>query len=172
MTETYSDERRVYELGYHIVSTLDESKVVTLLDSLRDTITKKLGGELILEGEVSLIDLAYTMVINNGGKHAKYDKAYFGWIKFEMEPEKVVELKEKTLDGEKDILRYLLFKTVKEDTRAPELEVTLKEVKDDGVMEAPKGSDKKEESEKKEVSEKEIDKTLDKLEAEEESSTK
>ena len=171
MTEIYSDERRVYELGYHIVSTLDESKVAKTIDSLRDTIIK-LGGELILEGEAELIDLAYTMVINNGGKHTKYDKAYFGWIKFDMEPEKMVDFKEKTLEADKNVLRYLLFKTVREDTRAPEPEVTLKEVKNDGVLEVPKGSDEKKNNEKKKVSEKELDKTLNALEAEEESSTK
>ena len=47
----------------------------------------------------------------------KFDNAYFGWIKFSMEPEKVLELKNK-LDLDLEIIRFLTMKTVKENTIA------------------------------------------------------
>ena len=67
-----------------------------------------------------------------GGHNDKYDTAYFGWIKFELEKSKVPEL-QKELKLNQDILRFILFKTVKEDTRAnidinpPELKENSKE---------------------------------------------
>ena len=45
----------------------------------------------------------------------KFDNAYFGWMKFSMSPEKVLELKKK-LDLDTKIIRFLTLKTVKENT--------------------------------------------------------
>jgi len=64
-----------------------------------------------------MINLAYTMqkVIQN--VHHKYDTAYFGWVKFSMEGEKVLELKKK-MDLDTKVIRFLILKTVKENTIA------------------------------------------------------
>ncbi len=47
----------------------------------------------------------------------KYDTGYFGWTKFSMSPEEVLELKKK-LDLDPKIIRFLILKTVKENTIA------------------------------------------------------
>lgn len=162
-----TDERRVYELGYHMVSTLSEESLQSELTSLRDAI-KKLGGSFIMEGEPALIDLAYAMYVNEGGANTAYDKAYFGWIKFDMEPAQVTHLEKEVLGADKNILRHLLFKTVAEDTRAEIKLEQLTEVKtSETIAKAPKAESRVEDSvlstEEKAANEAELDETIDKL---------
>jgi len=45
-------------------------------------------------------------------------KAYFGWIKFELEPDSVLQLKE-NLEQNDSLLRFLIIKTVRENTLVP-----------------------------------------------------
>ena len=47
----------------------------------------------------------------------KFDTAYFGWIKFEISSLQVSELKNK-LDIDSNFLRFLILKTVRENTIA------------------------------------------------------
>ena len=47
----------------------------------------------------------------------KFTSAYFGWIKFTMEKATMVQLKKK-LDLDPSLLRFLILKTVKENTIA------------------------------------------------------
>ncbi len=165
-----NDERRVYELGYHMVSTLTQEELLKEVDSLRSAISE-LGGNFITEGEPTLIELAYTMFINEGGKNTKYDKAYFGWIKFDIEPSQITHLQKEVIDENKNILRYLLIKTVAEDTRAQVNLEELKEVKNnEKIAPAPKveqaqdsevAKDSDKEDEAKMV--KDLDETIDKL---------
>ncbi len=165
-----NDERRVYELGYHMVSTLTEEELLKEVDSLRGAISE-LGGNFITEGEPTLMDLAYTMYINEGGKNTAYDKAYFGWMKFDLDPAQISHLQKEVIDENKNILRHLLIKTVAEDTRAQVNLDELKEVKsNDTIAPAPKAEKPKEETVEvsdtevsKEEIVKDLDETIDKL---------
>ncbi len=164
----YNDERRVYELGYHMVPTLTEEELQKEVDSLRSAISE-LKGNFLSEGQAALIELAYTMVIGEGGKNTKYNTAYFGWIKFDLEPEQLAHLQDEVIADNKSILRHLLIKTVAEDTRAQVNLEELKEVKsNEKLAPAPKAEKKEEEKkeqtaeEKKEAS-KSLDDTIDKL---------
>jgi hypothetical protein len=47
----------------------------------------------------------------------KFNTAYFGWTKFTMDSDKVLELKKK-LDLDPNFIRFLILKTVKENTIA------------------------------------------------------
>jgi hypothetical protein len=49
--------------------------------------------------------------------HTKFNSAYFGWIKFTMDSDKILELKKK-LDLDPNFIRFLILKTVKENTIA------------------------------------------------------
>lgn len=175
----YNDERRVYELGYHMVPTLTEEELQKEVDSLRSAISE-LKGNFLSESEPALIELAYTMVIGEGGKNTKYDTSYFGWIKFDLEPKHLAHLQDEVIADNKNILRHLLIKTVAEDTLAQvnleELNNNLKEVKsDEKIAPAPKADEKTDikeevkeqtEEEKKEAEkelEKDLDSTIDKL---------
>ena len=80
-------------------------------------LARKFNGEIISDEMPKMIPLAYTMskVIQN--VRNKFNTAYFGWIKFEINSEKVLELKKK-LDLDPNIVRFLIIKTVKENTIA------------------------------------------------------
>ena len=64
-----------------------------------------------------MMTLAYPMLKVVANVRSKFSTAYFGWIKFTMDGEQVVELKSK-LDFDPTIIRFLILKTVKENTIA------------------------------------------------------
>jgi len=109
-------DSRIYEVGYLLASTIAEEKVAEHYVALKDLVGS-LGGEVIADEMPRMIPLAYTIekVVQN--VRSKYDNAYFGWVKFGMEPEKVLELKKK-LDLDSNFVRFLLIKTVRESTVA------------------------------------------------------
>ncbi len=162
----YNDERRVYELGYHMVPTLTEDELQKEVDSLRSAISE-LKGTIVSESEPALIELAYTMVIGEGGKNTKYDTAFFGWIKFDLEPAQLAYLQDEVIADNKNILRHLLIKTVAEDTQAQVNLDELKEVKsNEKIAPAPKADVQDDAKEKKEEAAdlaKNLDSTIDKL---------
>jgi len=111
-----SKDARIYELGYLLVPTVVEENVPAVYGNLKELISSFKGG-FISDDMPRSIPLAYTMskVISNV-RH-KFNTAYFGWVKFEMDAEKILELKKK-LDLDPQILRFLILKTVKENTIA------------------------------------------------------
>ncbi len=168
--EQTNENEHIYELGFHIVPTLTEDEAEKAVNFLREQIVA-FGGSLITEGTMELIDLAYTMSINEGGKHSYYDRAYFGWIKFEMNSEKLPLFKEDVLDIDKNLIRYILIKTVREETRAQLKEETLKtldEVKTKDIIAQKPVKEKTKEP----ISDEDIDKVVDELLAEEATETK
>ena len=64
-----------------------------------------------------MTNLAYSIqkVISN--VRSKFSTAYFGWIKFAIDSSKVLELK-KQIDLNPNFIRFLILKTVKENTIA------------------------------------------------------
>jgi len=107
---------KVYELGYLLVPTTREEEVPTSHANLKDLVLS-LKGEVIGDEIPKMINLAYTMLKVTSNVRNKFNTAYFGWIKFTMEGEKVIELK-KNLDLNPSIIRFLILKTVKENTIA------------------------------------------------------
>ena len=117
-TETTVKEEgmRVYELGYLLVPTISEENLASEVGALKDILEAQ-GAVTVSEEYPKLTELAYTMdkVISN--KKNKFDAGYFGWIKFEIEISALAGIKEK-LDRSDSIIRYLLIKTVRENTIA------------------------------------------------------
>lgn len=107
---------RVYELGYLLVPNIEEADLPVLYGNLKELVSS-LGGISIADEMPKKIPLAYTMVKVLANVRNKFDTAYFGWIKFTMESGKVLELKKK-LDLDPKIIRFLILKTVKENTIA------------------------------------------------------
>src|SRR3954471_4084451 len=93
-TKVEKEERtgRVYELAYNMVSTIAPEAVAGEVQTLKDAITK-LGGTVISDEMAKEIELAYPMVKTISNKKEKFNRAYFGWIKFEMEAQDVLKLK-------------------------------------------------------------------------------
>jgi ribosomal protein S6 len=106
MSETNT---RLYELGFILVPTTPESEVPEKVELLKSLI-KGVEGSVVKEGVPEFIDLAYTMERSVGSKKYKYSQGYFGFIKFETSPEMLEALK-KALDGQLDVVRYILLKT-------------------------------------------------------------
>ncbi len=105
---------RLYECGFILVPTIPESEVPQTVSSLKALVTSA-GGTITSEGTPEFIDLAYTMERTIGSKKSKYSQGYFGFIKFETSPESLEQLK-KALDGDANIVRYILIKTNSENT--------------------------------------------------------
>jgi len=114
--ENNIDEARVYELGYLLLPTITEEDVPVEYGNLKELIVS-FGGTIISDDMPKRIPLAFTMskVISN--VRNKFNSAYFGWVKFHMEGDKLVELKKK-LDLDPRLIRFLLIKTIKENTIA------------------------------------------------------
>ena len=110
------EENRVYELGYLLVSSIPEENVNTVYGDLKEVISS-LGGLAISDEMPRMIMLAYPMTKIIANVRHKFSNAYFGWVKFEMSSEKVLELKKK-LDLDPNFIRFLIVKTVKENTVA------------------------------------------------------
>ena len=148
---------QVYELGYHIVSTVAEENLPKEVEPLKAIVLKD-GGSLISLGEPKLINLAYSMTKSVADIKKKFNTAYFGWLKFETKSELMPMIK-KAVDANPLVLRYLLIKTVRENTLyTPKLNSV--KVAD---KEAPKAKKSIKTDEKKATSLEDIDKSIDEL---------
>ncbi len=107
---------KVYELGYLLVPTIAADDVPVSYGNLKELVSS-LGGENIADEMPKMISLAYSMTKVISNVRSKFNTAYFGWVKFTMDAQKVLELK-KVLDLDIKIIRFLLLKTVKENTIA------------------------------------------------------
>ncbi len=105
---------KVYELGFHFVPTLSEDDVTVKFSELKSFV-EKLGGEFISEDAPKPIDLAYDISKTVKAQKKWYKNAYFGWIKFTLEPEGIAAL-EKEIKLFEPMLRYMLISTVRENT--------------------------------------------------------
>ncbi|HAS81055.1 MAG: hypothetical protein UR25_C0005G0031 [Candidatus Nomurabacteria bacterium GW2011_GWE1_32_28] len=107
---------RVYELGYLLIPTISEENIPVVYGNLKELVSN-LGGEIISDEMPKMISLAYQMLKVTQNVRSKFNTAYFGWIKFEMGSDKILELKKK-VDLDPNFIRFLILKTVKENTIA------------------------------------------------------
>ena len=133
-TDAGDDVARIYELGYIIVPTAKEDDVEKILGSIRAEV-EKAGGNFIAEGAPSMTRLSYTIPALEGGKRVEHDRGYFGWLKFEIQVAAARTLERMLAQNEK-VMRSILFRTVREDTRAKMKAPTLREVKRTDTIQA------------------------------------
>jgi len=146
---------RIYEVGYHITPDTKEEELEKIVGSLREVI-EKASGAFIAEGAPSLMKLAYPVFLREGEKSVEYDRGYFGWIKFEA-PIAVAQTIEAFLKQNKSFFRYIVFQTVREDTRAKMKAPRLREVKRTDVI---KMAPRRTEETSAPVSEEDLEKAL------------
>jgi small subunit ribosomal protein S6 len=114
-------DSRVYEISFIFDNKLDESAALEKGNAIKQSIAT-LGGSFISEEAPYMRELAYEMtrVVNN--VNVRFNEGYFGWIKFELSGDKVKEL-EKSLKLDEELVRFMVVKTVRENTvytkRAP-----------------------------------------------------
>lgn len=153
--------RRVYEVGYHIVPTTKEEDLDKIVGSAR-SIIEKAGGSFIAEGAPALTRLSYPMSMREGEKHIEYDRGYFGWIKFEAEAG-IAKTLDEALKENRNLLRHIVFQTVREDTRAKYRAPQLREVKRTDTI---KTTPRRAEEPSGPVSEEKLEKALEDITAE------
>jgi ribosomal protein S6 len=105
---------RVYELGYLLVPTIGELDVPVVVGNLKELISS-FDGIAISDEMPKMLNLAYPMVKVVANVRNKFKTAYFGWAKFTMDSDKILKLK-KRLDLDPNFVRFLILKTVKENT--------------------------------------------------------
>lgn len=152
--EAAENDQKIYEVGFHIVPTVAEDDLGVRVTAIRDVIEAH-GGKLIADEYPKHMELSYSMVKVASNKRATYHSSYFGWMKFEAEPKGAV-LIEKAMQKDDFILRFVLVKTVRENTMAPKK--ALQRRSDD---ETPKAEEKVEV--KPVLTEEELDKTIEDL---------
>ena len=109
-----SDSATVYEISYLIFPSIAMEQVSSKAIALKEMLTS-FGSVIISDENPSLIDLAYPMIRVVGTTRHKVTSSYFGWVKFEISSEGIEAVK-KSLDANPEIVRYLIIKTVRENT--------------------------------------------------------
>ncbi len=127
-------DNRVYEISFIFDNKLDEGAALKKADTLKQSIAT-LGGSFISEEAPYMRELAYEMIKVQNNINVRFNEGYFGWIKFELSGDKVKEL-EKGLKVDEEVVRYLVVKTVAENTvytkRAPVIKAEALALNEDG----------------------------------------
>lgn len=151
ITKEQEREPNVYEVGYLLVPTIADNQVVDEVDTIKGAIEALQGLFIADGGTPELITLAYPMDHVIANKHTLYESAYFGWVKFHARPEAVKEL-EAALKSNKHLIRFMIIRTIKENTVLPKKFGAAPRKRDDApAATAPA------------LTEAEIDKTVDEL---------
>lgn len=106
-----------YELAFHVLPTVAEGEVADVFTSLKGAI-EAAGGEVTVEEAPKRFDLAYEIIKYLEGRNRKFTSAYFGWVRFTLDPAKLAELTE-TVEGESRLLRHLLIRLTKMEEANP-----------------------------------------------------
>jgi ribosomal protein S6 len=114
---TNEKEFVAYEFAFHILPTIAEGEVPSVVEILKQHITQA-GGEIFDEEVAQRFDLSYDIVKYLEGKHRKFSSAYFGWVRFKLGGAGITALTEH-LDDSKEVLRYLLVKLTKVEEAHP-----------------------------------------------------
>ena len=103
----------VYEIGCLFVPIISDKDVLTEVSKIKSSL-EKLDCDFLSGDGPDTKELAYPMKKMIDGEKHLFVKAYFVWLKFTANSDKLIGLKE-GLDKNKNILRYLLIRTIKKD---------------------------------------------------------
>ncbi len=157
-----NNEEKIYEVGYHVLSSVSEENIPGEVEKIKAFLTKE-KAIIISEQIPKLRPLAYSIKKAFGGTYKVFDKAYFGFIKFELGEEGDVRNIDLSMKNNESVLRYLIIKTVRENTMySPK--ITIFSDKDAKIKTLKV---EKTENDVKPASIEEIDKSIDALVAEE-----
>lgn len=158
--EALTNDPSIYEIGYHLVPTLDDDGVAKANADLRALIEKK-GGSVLSEEAPRRMLLAYPMTRHFAGKNEHFNQAVFVWLKCELSGAEAVGLGQ-DLTKNTEILRHLMARTVKDDTLLAGRQFLRSEQKEKEKRAAAAAG----EAEKAPLSEEELNRSLEKMMAE------
>ena len=151
-------ELKVYEVGYLLLPYVQEADLAREVDLIKTAIADA-GGVVFSDENPRLMNLAYPMskVFNN--KKTKFENAYFGWIKFDGDPKFAGKLK-KAMDLNPNVLRFIILKTVRENTIARKPAAAFTRISKPVTKEEVKAA---EGTPKEVINEETLDKTIEEL---------
>lgn len=114
MNNDTNTEGVVYEIGFHLIPLVSEDEVASHVSTIK-SILDKADARVIAEEFPTLIELAYSISKKVRGSKESFNSAYFGWIKFEASSGAIEEIDE-AVRGLEDVLRFIIVKTLREDT--------------------------------------------------------
>ena len=136
--EQKSDETQIYEAGYHFLPTIEVPLLSEEVLKIKDLIVKN-EGNIISEISPTLTNLAYPISKMTSSGKKDFEKSFFGSLKFDLDQINIDKIK-KYLETDLNILRFIIVKTVKENTiyyNKKEIEVpTSSEIEIDKSIEA------------------------------------
>lgn len=106
-----------YELAFHVLPTVAEGEVPSVVDIIKSHITKA-GGQIFDEEQAQRFDLAYEIAKYMEGRNRRFSSAYFGWVRFRLEASELAHVTE-TLDITKELLRFMVVKLTKVEEANP-----------------------------------------------------
>lgn|SRR3989344_1002966 len=104
-------EPKIYEVGYLLVPTIAPEAVLDEANKLISVVEGS-GGSLIASGNPEIRELAYPVSRELDRKRKYFDRAYFGWVKFQADPDKLEVIKVAYTDNQ-SMIRFLLINTVR-----------------------------------------------------------
>ncbi len=110
-----NNEEKIYEIGYHLISSIAEENVSKEVEKIKEYLAKEKAG-IISEGAAKLRPLAYPIKKSFQGTYKTFDSAYFGFIKFELPEDAEIAKIDEKLKNNENVLRFIIVKTVRENT--------------------------------------------------------
>lgn len=156
-TQAISDEKAIVEAGFHVVPTVPEAEVGTVVERVR-SIIEKAGGSIISSEMPKRIPFAYRIERSVAGRREKYTEGYFGWMKFEADTGAAKQIEE-ALHDVSEILRSLIIRTTRETPVFTPRVVFSSDRLEGRTIAKPVAAPEK----KAEVSEAELDKSIESL---------
>lgn len=149
--------KTILEVSFHVIPTVAEDKLGAVVERVRAAI-EKANGKILSEEFPKRLTLAYRIERSVSGKREKYTESWFGFIKFEAEGEGLPEL-QKTLTADYEVLRFLLVEATLEEPKAPRAVFASDRLEGETIRKPGEAA----EGPKGEVSEEELDKSLEAL---------
>ncbi len=108
VSHAHEGDTAVYELAYHILPTVAEGEVESVTGELKALLTSH-GAVITDEEAAARFELAYEIEKYLEGKYRRFASAYFGWIRFTIDPAQLATVDEE-LRGNKKVLRHLTIR--------------------------------------------------------------
>ncbi len=106
-----------YECAFHILPTIADEEVPAVVEKLKGLVTAA-GGVITKDEVIPRFDLAYEITKQIDGVNRRFNAAHFGWMRFSIEPSKLVHLTEE-LDHTPELLRHLIIRLTRAELEQP-----------------------------------------------------
>lgn len=106
-------ESRIYELGFLLDGDIIEEAVSLEIQKIKDVVENGIF-RFVSEGSPIKKELEYTVTVSRDGTKKNHDSAYFGWIKYEKDPQDIMKVQAE-LTKNPNIVRFIILKTIADD---------------------------------------------------------